>query len=384
MSLMKSFHLILFILVISACTINPVSTLPSIQSSSVHTPILPTDIAIQSRNNYYPFDLIIDTIAFMNCPGQIHSTNYNFFSFKFASYKQGIHLNKQFLNSIEPYTAQNIKTAIKSSQYVNTRAQISLSPKGNPLNYMSLSEDQNSGLALFNPPFSDTEFINTITTQYQVTKVAGVPFKANFPIAAYQLTSANMALGNDRVFTLTYNKNQSGYSPISLSPGVFYGRTYSTLLGGGVSSTNHLKQVNEINLSNGKTSGSWTCSPKLRFQIHRHPRYTQLIYQRNTRYFAQENLNREAECRSSGSYPNKNLLDQVLNKNAFTVGNTYIWGNNQWNKTKKLCIVPKDIQQSCYAGGNSTLRIEFQNESDCNPLDSEKRCPSYLSICERR
>ena len=98
---------------------------------------------------------------------------------------------------------------------------------------------------------------------------------------------------------------------------------------------------------------------------------------------------REAECltkRSPGKRTQQ-LLEYLLPPDAFDVGTVYLWSDD--DEEYKLapgripCIVSKNPNRQCYS--RTVLRLEWDSE-ECNNFLQEgtKKCPAYLSICQKK
>ena len=388
MGLINKFFILCFVVLgLVACTvpqppiINPPST---IYSPSLNIPSSAPPEQGQSRNEYYPFDLAIDTIAFMDCQGSLSARNVDFFTFKFASYNKGVSLRQRFLKNIAPYDHATINTSIRTSPYLHTKAQISLAAIGDPRNSINASGTQD-GYGYFVPPFSNPSFINEITTRHTSRFIAdGRPIETVFPMTPDKLSQVTSSFGRSHVFTLTYS-NLKNNIPLALTNGVYYGRTYDPILDGGENGKNYLIDIDEKILSTNQKDGNWNCPKSLRALIHRHRSLTQYTYSNNVAYFDENNLTPEAECIESNSIPSRrtrSLLETLLSRNSFIIGETHIFENNRLVGTGEACVVPRDVRTSCYTKAN-VVRIEFDKDKDCTIFDPDNRCPSYVSVCTR-
>ncbi len=381
MSLVKKFSVLSCFILIVSCTVSqrPVfnNTPPPNQVAIPSTINQPA----QTRNEYYPFDLLVDTITFMDCP--LNFGSLDFFAFKFSSYYEGIRLSKDFLNSVYPKTNQQINSAIRSSKYLNTKAQISFSTIGNPANFIQTGD---KAFGYFLPTFSNPMFLKQMTSKRKsLNIVPNRPLETVFPMGANSLPSITNAFGSTHIFTLTYSSNLND-NPIPLKPNVYYGRTYDTFLDGGQHGKSYLADIKETSLTTGKKEGSWECPSSLRLPILRHKAITLYQYETYTKYFKTNELSPEAQCIPSKRIPkrkNAALLETVLPRNAFTLGEIHFWKDGELEGTGKSCVVPKDARRSCYAN-SGIIRVEFDPSEPCSFLDKDRSCPSYLSICIRK
>ncbi|MGI9548782.1 MAG: hypothetical protein ACR2M7_02220 [Bdellovibrionales bacterium] len=380
---------------------NPNAPNPQINPNNPNpqTPNQPAAPAPGFQNTYYPFDLVVDTIAFMECPGRIHANNLNFFTFKFASYREGVGFNKSFLKNFpkDLYTVPNIKSTIKSSQYLQTEAKIALTEIGAPTVPYNVSGGQTNGVARFRPEFSTYGFVDSLfaSPKHKLLEIAkGRKLEANFPIAAGSLSSITSSLGENLEFTLTYNKAaKDSLYPIALKEGLFYGRSYGIELEGGLYEKSYLSEIEEKNLATGKKEKSWDCPSRLRIPILRHSSITQQVYNQGVAYFKYHNISQEGSCvtdraRTGLSNSDKEFIKLILSKNAFSIGEVHLWKEGKLEGTRRPCIVPRDGNHRCYSI-NNLARIEFDTSKACsfetnNQGQYLKYCPTYLSVCTRR
>ncbi len=390
MSLIKKIFVFSFVTVGVSCSVYqpPQVNNPLPPNTPLEFPSQGATIDARQKNLSYPFDLVVDTIAFMDCPGALALQDPNFFAFKFASYFEGIKLSKPFLNNVTPYTAQEINTQIRNSPHLNTKAQIGFSARGNPESAVALN-GTGKFYGFFYPLFSHPAFVDQITTQYKASSIApNRDLEAIVPITRQHLPTVKSHIGNNYIFTLTYSKNDK--KPIQQKPGIFYGKTYDAFLDGGENGTSYLEKIEERNLStNEKSEKDWDCPENLRFLIHRHRSLTEYIYSNNTPFFIQKKLTTEGICLESNRIPkqrDRKLLERVLTRSSFTMGETHIFQNEQFEGTGKACIVPKDTRSNCYAGIQNMYRIEFDENEKCTHLNGGRGrfCPSYLSVCVKR
>ena len=351
--------------------------------------------AASYRDEFYPFDLTLDTIAYMNCPLGYPPTA--FFSFKFGSYFQGLRLSESFLDSIaggDP-TVEDVRRALKTSPLVRTRARIHLSPKGDPRKAETFERENGYG-SFSQSLFDHVEVISSLINRGWSRVLAGNKLiEANFPAKGENIHHITTLLGKTHVFTMTYSRG-SNNKPIRKRAGVYYGRTYDVFLRGGADHNNYMEHIDEVDLLTLRRAGRWHCPESLRFVIHRHRSLVDRTWEDNEEYFEQvgDRLSLEGFCQAQPrllTSNRKDLVERVILNRVFAVGESkaYRYGSDDnpedARATGERCIVPKHHQYRCYDGED--YHIEFDPDERCyikgeNPK-GVRRCPSYLSICVR-
>ena len=343
------------------------------------------------RDEIYPFDLQLDTIAYMNCPGEISPENPVYFSFKFGSYYKGLRFSGEFLDHIgRRPTVKETRRALGTSTMANSKGQIYLSYKGNPRNVRNFS-NSGRGYGYFFSFFDHVEVINNLIHRGKSLVLGGNRLiETSFPASGRSISQITPLLGKTHVFALTYTKGSKDL-PIRKRSGVYYGRTYDVFLRGGSNHNDYMEHIEEVNLLNLRRVGRWRCPEDLRFVIHRHEKTTAWNFDQNEEYFEQEDLLQEGVCVAKPRAlraEHKDLVERVILNRVFTVGESKFWDRHgNLEGTGDLCIVPKHSDHDCYngagAGGASPLHIEFDPDEECQVFGGERRCPSYFSICVR-
>lgn len=388
-----------------SCSISPPGFPIKTINSSTNIPLIPTNPAavspgltpniqpgqsVSRDQDPYPYDLLVDNIAFMSCPLGGGGVNALFPHFQFASQKQGVELSKGFK---QQFSRRDHSRYLKISKFVDSRAQISFSQSGAPNASIRFSQTQTqsycSALGLF-PSFSrnDNKFINNISDGKTVLSVNNRKFNLRFPTQPGQIPDLSSFLNRDYGFSLTYGLlNSRPCVPIHKEEGLYHGRHYSISLAGGINSTNYLNSVSERSLDRQTNEQQWECKNNLRIPIVRHDSISTYYYKNYTDYFKQEGLTQEAQCRKEKpdlSSQEIKLVEEMIGRNL-SLGVLYVANkesDGQLKSTKKPCITPNHQTSGCYG---TITRIGF-NEADCTTasLSNTNVCPAYFSICTRR
>lgn len=385
---------------------NPQPQTPIPNNGQETGPQAPTQphVRATTRNQIYPFDLQLDTVAYMTCPSTPQGIqSRDLFSFKFASLKHGVSLSPEFLQDIsqrkqkssKSLSSEDIEPFLKQSPYLNTYPQISLSTIDNPLYSATQYADIGASALNFN------EDIEKMSRYRNVQTLAnGRPFIAFFPVGGQHISQVINFLRTGYAFHLSYNHHDLrtderqilAYS-VSSQP-KYYGRTYDLQFKGGRNDQNFISEVKEKYSITQKTEGRWSCRENVRLPIFRHQTFLDAIHRQpqTAGFFKQDhiNLQPEQECHDIGSSEakqkerrlDKNLLELIVP--SFNVGEIYFftWNDTESKPTGNLCLVPKHAGTRCYS--QSILRVEFENEESCLPNSSTQECPAYFSVCQRQ
>ena len=354
--------------------------------------------AASYREEIYPFDLTLDTIAYMNCPSKQAPHPFDatvLFSFKFGSYYEGLKLSDIFLDSLgERPTVEEVQRALKTSTLTRSKAQVYLSFKGEPERPQLFVESGDNFYGFFVTPFDHTEIISNLINRGKSLVLGGNRLiETQFQASGRDISRVTPLLGKSHVFALTYSRGGANSSPkgrfIKKKTNVYYGQTYDIFLRGGYNHNDYMAHVDETDLLTLRNAGRWHCPESLRFVIHRHDRTIANNYDGSEQYFYENKLSQEGACMANPRVlpaRHKDLVERILLNRVFTVGESTFWDiNGRLHKTGERCIVPKDIAHDyCYEVEN-LLRVEFDPDEECQlrAEKTDKRCPSYFSVCVR-
>ena len=384
---MKALFLIFCIVALGSCYLPPISEPPYNPPTYINPPpengYTPPPEEVQThasntegiRTQVFPYDLIFDTMAHMNCPGDANPTDPIFFSFKMASYLErgGLRLSDEFQNETKNLNFDQRKRALKASPFYSSTAQLALSHVGRPETPINFSghEGVQSLFSFGHPHIVDTLIEHNVA--YSLGN--GARLELQVPLPGALLFQYASILGGSHALTLTYN-NGTSQLPLRKGQNLFYGKTYTFEFDGYEQTRkDFLIDVRETNLLTNQEDGAWSCPKSLSFAIYRHPQLTSFIYEKNKKLFDKEAVDTEDVCEE------KNILSKRSNQvmKALLPDQTFIIGRSK--NSRKACIQPVDYRQDCYAG-QQAARVEFGE--DCSNLDQFNKCPAYLSVCLRR
>ena len=330
---------------------------------------------INTRIQAFPYDLTMDTLAHMNCPGDTNPGDNTFITFKMASYSKGLSLSSKFREQTKTLNTAQKEAALKKSPFYNSAAQLALSQRGNPGQYYSIAgQPAIQSLLPFGHPhisklLAQHNVIYTLNNRSKMELQVPIPGSSYYHLAS--------SLTDSHILTLTYNNGRSR-KPITLGQNLFYGKSYALNFKGGPNNKDYLFHVKEENLVTNKEEGSWTCPSSMRFAIFRHDQQTTEIFRRNITHFQKEEVKPEDVCETDNrvlSRRRKQIFDALFPPQTFSLGRS--------SATGELCIKPVDSRKNCYAGKN-IVRIEFDQDVGCSNYDQFRSCPSYFSVCMRK
>ena len=352
----------------------PATPAPPINEATANMP--------STRASFYPFDLLIDTVAYMSCPSKDFISPH----FYFASFKEGLILSEEFE---ERFNRRDYSNQLKESPFLKTAAQVSLSQDGNITNVFNpgstaTANDPCGFVGQF--PFFDTrdsDFFRDLERRNPVTQIGVQNLVTPFPSASNHLNQIIPLLKSNYNFSHTYASNNC--SPIARQDNSYYGRYYKMDFSGGPDDFNYLTRIKEYKHGQTRLNKNWDCNV-LRIPILRHANISKYLYNNYKEYFNKNNLSPEVQCRPNSRILKsslRNLVEDILIRN-FDIGEIYEYDRTEdpsdpFKRTKKPCVVPKQTNAQCYGG--QAVRISL--EKDCNNFDSNNVCPAYLSVCTR-
>ena len=333
--------------------------------------------------NYFPYDIQLDTIAYMSCESN------NYFTFKAGSYfsRSGIRLSEYFLKKTSSMSSGKLKELIESSTKHKALARLSLAHKTQVTSTLKAKNFLTNLHRLID------DLIAAGNTR--IREIKGSPLEAQITDGAKAATYA-LYLKRDQVrLALTYvgGKNNQTLHKTDGDWGVdFYGRVYALDMNETLEGRYALQSVSEEKRPDAPAQKDWSCPSSLNLEIRRHSKNA---------FKAQEWYDAQSDTYKR-DYP---TLDDAFNASnpdfrpppdettcadsgsggaALTVARAVL--GNEWNiNIGQKCISPSSSSIICYAKipnrGNVYERVESGN-SNCNN-STTSYCPHFLSICIR-
>ena len=333
----------------------------------------------ETRNNIFPYFINFDTLAYMHCPADSQPNDPVLFTFKFFSFS-GLQLSGEFKNSVKKLNKKSKEQKLRSSPYVSSQVQLSLSKTGRPGQFAKASNSViRQSLALNH----GTVLRKLASSGVSKTLGHGKSLALSLPYPGKDVASLIDVLADrDMKLYLTYYNNGKTKTPIQSGEDAWFGSRFNIDFH---QNGKYLTDVQEINLQDEEDAGNWVCPDYLRFVIHRSSQQTRAAYAEHQKWFAQEKLSIEGECRSRDNLytdEQKAFLKSVLGPRNFGFGESKKAirasdGGNSWQWTGRRCIYPIAARNSCY----TAYRMEFDESASCSETDPKKACPSYFSIC---
>ncbi len=340
--------------------------------------------------NYFPYDLQLDTIAYMGCE------NASFFSFKAGAYfeRSGLRLSEYFLRKKSSMSQGALKELIESSTKHQAIPYLSIA---HSVNLTSVPRTQTSIVQFpIRLPRYITDLINAGNTRMR--NIGGDPIEAEISYGINSIVYAR-ELNKKWRLLLSYKggKENKTLHKTDGDWGVdVYGRVYrlsmneiksAHLLGRHV-----INSVSEEKRPQAPPQPGWACPASLRFEIRRHPDNAfkaQKFYDIQTSNYKklyptlQSALN--AEDSAHRIPPDEPIcVSGSSGGSAYTVAGKVL--GNDWNiNTSKKCISLKSPSNYCY----EITRINkprfrlAKADSNCE-ADGNNYCPQFLSICVRK
>ena len=341
--------------------------------------------------NFFPYDLQLDTIAYMSCE------NTSFFTFKAGAYfeKSGLRLSEYFLQRKSSMSQSELKELIESSTKSQAIPYFSIA---HITNLTSVPTTQASIVQFpVRLPRFITDLINTGNTRMRA--ISGESIEAEISYGLNALIYAR-ELNKRWRLVLSYKGGRENKT-LHKTDGDWgvdiYGRVYKLsmdeiksahLLGRHV-----INSVSEEKRPQAPPQTEWACPGSLRFEIRRHSDnaysaqkfydiqdskykkdYPTLASALNADDSAHRISPDEPICVSSGSSSGA----------AYTVARTVL--GSDWNiNTNNKCISLKSPSNYCYEITRQN-KLDFRlaaADSNCEARGANY-CPHFLSICVRK
>ena len=330
--------------------------------------------------NYFPYDLQLDTIAFLSCE------NNHYFTFKAGSFfsRSGLRLSEYFLKS----GSSNLKELIKSSTKYKAIPRLSIAHK------FDLTASLKSSKVYF--PVHMHRMVDSliVSGNNRIREVGGEFIQTKIAHGANS-SLFSRALNGDYRLLLSYEGNQK--NTLHKSEGDWgvdlYGRVYSIRMDEHRDDRYALNSISEEKRPEASPQTDWVCPDSLRLEIRRHskntfksqewydkqsPAYKQKYPTLNAALNASDEKERvppdESSCSDdSGGGASRQVAAAVLDGK---------WDINMGSK----CISPKSSSVFCYNRITSRgYPFERVAVGDANCGASRKAyCPHFLSICVRK
>ncbi|MYE07677.1 MAG: hypothetical protein F4X95_02865 [Oligoflexia bacterium] len=344
--------------------------------------------------NYFPYDLQMDTIAYMSCENPV------FFTFKAGAYfdRSGLRLSEYFLQQLGSMSASALETLIKSSTKYHALPWLSYAHINNLTTTLPNSVIQISSLRLYRLV---KDLVATGTTRI---RPGSDSIEARMSYGPNIISSAVLGLNSGGwKLALTYKggKENKTLHKTGGETGVdIYGRIYTLNLAEITSapllSRYALRSISEEKRPEAPPQKTWTCPESLRFEIRRHAEntfqpkrlYDSLPPDYRKKYPTLEKaLN--AEDPDERIPPPEELCPSASpTGTAATVARTVLRSSPaEWNiNTSKKCISLKSPSNFCYTPlttqDNPGHRLA-NSGAKCSRRGDEY-CPHFLSICVRK
>ena len=338
---------------------------------------------------YFPYDLQMDTVAFMGCETA------SFFSFKMGAYfeRSGLRLSEFFLQQVDQINADSLRELIESST-----KHLALPYVGFALPTNLVSTLNNTQVHLRLKSFIP-DLIKTGTTRLRNLK--GIDqIEAELRLGLNSIAYVKEIQHRNYKMLLSYkNEKNKTIHKTGGDWGVdLYGRTYhlefSEILSAQNVSRYILDTVEEKKLPEEPDQPDWDCHESLRFEIRRHPKNAydpQKFYDSQSAAFkAEYTLNQALSSRDPRVHipSGEEICPETAESNsAQGVIARKVLGK-YWNiNTNRNCISPKSTTDHCYVKSNLTnpqlRKLADRGGEDCEG-NTKKYCPHYFSICVRK
>lgn len=336
--------------------------------------------------NYFPYDLQLDTIAYMSCE------NTNYFSFKAGAYfeRSGLRLSEYFLKKISSMSQSALKALIESST------------KHQAIPYLSIAHTDN---LIHTPkavqfPLRLPRFIEDLisTGNSRLRAPSGEPIEKEISFGSNAGAYAS-SLNKKWRLVLSYKGGKEGKT-LHQTDGDWgvdiYGRVYNLhfneILSASLLSRYVLDSVSEEKKPQAPPQTDWVCPESLRFEIRRHAENAykaQKCYDTLPANYKKQYptlaaaLN--AEDPASRLPPDEPICVSSSNRGTpFTVARTVL--GEEWNvNTNKQCISLKSPGGYCYIITEKQKPCSrlVKSNADCS-RNGGHYCPHFLSVCVRK
>ncbi len=350
--------------------------------------------------NYFPYDLQLDTLAFLSCETD------HFFTFQGGAWfsLSGIRLSEYFLRKKESMSAGALETLIKSSTKYGAFPYLSVSNK-NQLRRGILTPK-----GIFNSHLRLHDLIPELVKsgKTRIREYNGDPIKAEIKQKAYVSEySYRDGFKKELVLALYYigGKNNAMLHWGPRDGQDIYGRTYSLDLedldivsAGDDDDRYALVGVSEKKLlPSAPDQKEWTCPDSLRLEIRRHERNTfkpEEWYNYQLRNWLNYNqwYDTFAKAQNANDHshrpppPEPTCEDSSGGGAALSVARKVL--GDDWNiNIGEKCISPRNSRKACYTISTPPIndvtdRLE-RDKAHCNN-NKNKYCPQFLSVCVRK
>ena len=337
--------------------------------------------------NYFPYDLQLDTIAYMSCE------NPEFFSFKTGSYfeRSGLRLSEYFLRKTSSMSQDQLKELIESSTKHRAIPYFSLT---NKIDFTSSAQGALVQFPIRLPRYI-TDLINAGNSRLR--SIDGDPIEAEISFGMNAAAHARLLNKKWRLL-LSYKggKENKALHKTGGDWGVdIYGRIYQLSMDEIESAPGLsrfvISSVSEEKRPQAPRQAGWVCPQSLRFEIRRHPEsaYTAQAYyniqtsEYKERYTLSQALNAQNPLHKIP--PDESICASGSSSgSAYTVARKVL--GNEWNiNTGRKCISLKSPSIYCYEITRQRREVYrlADTGADCS-RDSSNYCPRFLSICVRK
>ena len=329
--------------------------------------------------NYFPYDLQLDTIAYMSC-----NTKY-FFSFKAGAYfeRSGVRLSEYFLREQKKgLSSSEMTNLIKSSTKYQAYAQVHFSHRDDFTRIYTFGNYRNNFLLRLDRMIPD--LISSGPRRVNQFENEPISFSLRGPDAGGASQIPNILIRNPFRFVLSYSNGKFIYHK-SDEPDIgrdIYGRTYELEFEKVRSAGRYvLDSVEETRrpMDNPPPQPGWNCPDELKLEIKRHTDYA---YKRqDEKQFLESNNWKIDRLRND-----EDLCPNSSSGGAALAIVQKVLGTKDWNiNIGRRCISLKDTDQLCYVhhlGQNQPTydRVDFSQDCTNSPLNY---CPHFVSICTR-
>lgn len=337
--------------------------------------------------NYFPYDLQLDTMAYMSCE------NPTFFTFKAGAYfaRSGLRLSEYFLQKKSSMSASALEALIKSSTKYQALPWLSYAHRNN-------LTTTNSSIQI---PLRLYRLIgDLVATGTTRIRPGDGPIEAQISYASNIVSSIVVGLNSGGwKLALTY-KGGKGNKTLHKTGGDIgvdiYGRIYTLELDEITSarllSRYALSSISEEKRPEAPPQKTWTCPKSLRFEIRRHSEnafqpkrhYDSLPGNYRQKYPTLEAALNAKDPKERIAPPEELCPSASSTGTAVTVARQVL--GSQWNiNTSKKCISLKSPSNFCYtmtSQDNPAYRLA-NSGAECS-ANGGQYCPHFLSICVRK
>ena len=339
--------------------------------------------------NYFPYDLQLDTLAYMTSSGGPDG-----FSFKAGAYfeRSGLRLSEYFLRKKSSLSSStDLKELMESSTKYRAQAHFAMAGK------INLSEPvQPTAVFPLTLHHLTDELISAGTNRIRTVNDDPIEASLKFGLSTSPIISLK---GGKWLLALYYKGAKGVLHKTGGRPGLdIYGRTYAIGVEEQLSNRNivrHvLSSVLEKKLLSDETQAEWACPSSLRFEVRRHEKQAynaRRYYDARSAQYKDENtfeeaLNLEGNQRILQSEETCPSANESSNP-AFIVARRVL--GTEWNiNIAQNCINLKSPGSAFYTSPEPVVlqrdgRLANKGDTNCE-YSIKNYCPHYLSICVRK